>query len=90
MKLIIDTILSYSLYSDFPNCPDNILYSAVYVFMCEYGGGDPGSNQVSHVSWHVSLVLFIIIILATLHDMWDLSSLTRDWKHAPCIGGMEF
>ena len=50
MKLIIDTILSYSLYSDFPNCPDNILYSAVYVFMCEYGGGDPGSNQVSHVS----------------------------------------
>ena len=22
-----------------------------------------------------------------LHSMWDLSSLTRDWTHVPCIGG---
>ena len=27
--------------------------------------------------------------LATLHGVWDFSSLTRDWTHAPCSGSME-
>ena len=35
------------------------------------------------------LVLFFAFFLATLRGMWDLSSLTRDWTHAPCGGSME-
>ena len=34
--------------------------------------------------------LSIIIFLATLHGMQDLSSLTRDRTCAPCTGSMEF
>ena len=38
--------------------------------------------------------LFLVIqhylcFLATLHGMWNLSSLTRDQTHAPCNGSME-
>ena len=36
------------------------------------------------VIWKILFIYFYF--LATLHSMWDLSSLTRDWTHAPCSG----
>ena len=30
------------------------------------------------------------ILLAMLHSMWALSSLTKDWTCAPCIGNWVF
>ena len=40
---------------------------------------------------HYFLNYFIILtyLLVVLHDMWDLSSLTRDRTHTPCSGGAE-
>ena len=32
----------------------------------------------------------LFIYLATLHGMWDLCSLTRDWTHLPCSGNADF
>ena len=32
---------------------------------------------------------FLILFLAALQDLWDISSLTRDQTHAPCIGSLE-
>ena len=34
----------------------------------------------------LSVCFFIFMFLATLHSMWHLNSLNRDWTHAPCIG----
>ena len=33
--------------------------------------------------------LLFFFFFATLHSMWDLSSLTRDWTRAPCTGSAE-
>ena len=35
------------------------------------------------------LIIIIIIILAMPQGMQDLSSSTRGWTHAPCIGKTE-
>ena len=37
-----------------------------------------------------SFLFFSFFFLAVLHGMWDLSSPTRYWTHAPCIGSAEF
>ena len=34
-------------------------------------------------------ILIYLFILAATHATWDLSSPTRDWTHAPCIGSLE-
>ena len=57
MKLNIDTILlSDSLYSNFPNYPDNILYSGGYVFMyvCVLGGEIQDPNK-----YHMLVDMFL-------------------------------
>ena len=41
----------------------------------------------SLLSAHISLALyffFSFLILAMQHNMWDLSSPTRNWAHTPC------
>ena len=43
-------------------------------------------------SYAVRVIFFFFFKLnffATWHGMWDVSSLTRDWTHDPCIGSME-
>ena len=43
------------------------------------------------IQYHSFLFFFLILkkFLATPRGMWDLSSLTRDRNHAPCIGSTE-
>ena len=36
------------------------------------------------------LLIFFFFFFAALHSAWDLSSLTRDQTHAPCIGSADF
>ena len=36
------------------------------------------------------LLIFFFFFFAALHSTWDLSSLTRDQTHAPCIGSTDF
>ena len=47
-------------------------------------------SAASHFICNLSLKLFLVHPstqhLAMQHDMWYLSSLTRDWAHAPCNG----
>ena len=38
---------------------------------------------------HSFIYLFILIPLALLQGIWDLSSPPRGWTHAPCIGSAE-
>ena len=33
----------------------------------------------------LNLFSFIYLIIATLSGTWDVTSLARDWTHAPCI-----
>lgn len=41
-------------------------------------------NWLQHVLWISPLLLFsCCCCLASLHGLWDLSSLFRDWSHAP-------
>ena len=35
-------------------------------------------------------IIIFFLFLAVPHGMWDLTSLTRDWTYAPCIGSTEF
>ena len=62
------------------------------------GGVDPGKSAsyglvfIKAIMWAVYYVFqfyFFFFFLATLHSMWDLSSLTRDGTCAPCIGSVE-
>ena len=43
-----------------------------------------GRNQAKPIFFFFFLVYFNP--LAATHSVWDLSSTTRDWTHAPCIG----
>ena len=53
-------------------------------------------TELEEMIWNCSqpnksgLVPFLLLfVLATLHHMWDLSSLTRDETHVPCIESVE-
>ena len=36
-----------------------------------------------------SKFIYLFYLLVALQGMWDLSSLTRDLTHVPCVGSME-
>jgi len=42
------------------------------------------NNPLPILAWEIYIVFFIYLFY---FDTWDLSSLTRDWTHAPCIIG---
>ena len=39
--------------------------------------------------WNRKMTIFFCFFFATQHSIWDLSSLTRNQTHLPCIGIME-
>ena len=52
----------------------------------------PASKKIMtlwRLRWWLAFILFYFIILATPCSLWDLSSLTRDWTHAPCSGSAQ-
>ena len=52
----------------------------------------PASKKIMtlwRLRWWLAFILFYFIILATPCNLWDLSSLTRDWTHAPCSGSAQ-
>ena len=78
--------LAYSYLLLSPNSPSRVLQSA----------GSPVPPTFHLLSAHLiltifylgfeTLLVFILYLLAMLHGMWDLSSLTRDQTCAACIG----
>lgn len=80
--------------SPFQYCPANInvwfcgridIYCVFFIFI----------PQMILSNWHVSVIVLItklkviclfFFFVATPLDVWDLSSLTKYWTHAPCRG----
>ena len=46
-------------------------------------------NKLDPLGHIFTVSRFVSFSLATLHGMWDLSSLTRDQTHASCTGSAE-
>ena len=47
------------------------------------------SESTVLVLWLFNFLIFFFFFFATLHGMWDLKSLTRDWTCALCLGRAE-
>ena len=47
-------------------------------------------NRIWQKGWEANVLIFFLILIFSFNVcMWDLSSPTRNWTHAPCIGNME-
>ena len=42
--------------------------------------------NVDHLYWFVTILLLFYVLVFWRWGMWDLSSLTRDQTHTPCLG----
>ena len=57
------------------------IYTHIYVCVCVY---TKGFKKILY--WIFTLSFLFYFLVFWLQGMWDLSSLTRDWTHTPCIG----